>query len=139
MDDDERAKLNEIGRQIERNVANLLPPDFVSPGTHYDRDGVPIGLGDWTALFDDWDYRLVALTHIGGHRISTVWLGLNHSIVGPPTIFETMVAAENPDDTDHRWWDLQARYSTEAQALDGHEAIVRHVETVTGQKRTPHA
>jgi hypothetical protein len=91
---------------------------------YYDRQGQPLTLENWAALMSQrgWAYKRVAeVTLPNGHRISTIWLGLNHRHGGdgPPLIFETMVfdALTNHD------LDM-ARYSTEAEALAGHQRMV---------------
>ncbi len=117
---------------------------------YYRRDGTailgsvldPRGTLEWARLFErNLDYRRVAESTLpNGIRVSTVWLGLDHSFsaVGPPVIFESMAfAAElsHRDETKMTFLDgkehvLAAfdyheeldcdRYSTEAQALAGH-------------------
>jgi hypothetical protein len=70
----------------------------------------------------DPNYRWVARTELSGGIVSTVWLGLDHGFgAGPPLIFETMYfrglgAKADPED--------MQRYSTEAEALAGHEQMV---------------
>lgn len=89
---------------------------------YYDRDGQPINLKQWIHLFSDEEYQRVALTETSEWRISTVWLGLDHSLFGtPPLIFETMVFG-GPCDQD------QWRYPTLSAAIAGHEHAV--IETV---------
>ena len=68
-------------------------------------------------------YKRVALDGVGNYNVSTVWLGLDHQYgEGPPLIFETMVF---PDDS---FVDsFCERYSTETEALDGHERIVANL------------
>ena len=94
---------------------------------YYDRQGNPLTMEQWVTLFDTQqqreDYRRVGSTQVGQVWVSTVWLGLNHSYgSGPPLIFETM--AFGP----HSWAELFVdRYSTEAEALAGHEKIVAEV------------
>ena len=95
------------------------------PSLYYNRQGEPIGLHEWADLMEDAEYRLVANTEVGPYRISTVWLGLDHSwssiVGGPgvPIIFETMVFGGGGE--------IQQRYDTEAQARRGHDAIVAEV------------
>lgn len=64
--------------------------------TYFGPDGRPIGLGEWSARFEDIDSRRVDATIIGDVRVSTVWLGLDHGDGGdgPPLIFETMIFPE---------------------------------------------
>lgn len=96
-----------------------------------DRCGNPIPMGRWMDLSDDYHYKVLRKTPVGGvWEVSTVWLGIDHGFMGPPLIFETMVfeIAET-----NGWFgpyhesigDHQYRYSTETQAIDGHWATVR--------------
>lgn len=89
---------------------------------YYDPDGKPITMADWAQSFEDWRKRIVGLTHIGSIRVSTVWLGLDHSYgEGPPLIFETMPHDEVKDE----WMDQHMRrYSTIEQARAGHLEVV---------------
>lgn len=59
---------------------------------------------------------VVAKDEVNGYRISTVFLGLDHSFGdGPPLLFETMVF------TGDDWGDLECeRYSTYDEAEAGH-------------------
>lgn len=87
---------------------------------YYDRQGKPMELMEWAAVFESEDNH-VANDTIGGVRISTVWLGLDHSFTGgPPLIFETMIFG-GPDDN------YTERYSTEEEAQAGHARIVSAV------------
>lgn len=93
---------------------------------YYDRDGTPMTLEQWAASFEPrQDKKRVAEDTVGDYWVSTVWLGLNHQYGdGPPLIFETMVFAQK-DGAITDWGEQYAdRYSTEAAALAGHEAIV---------------
>lgn len=94
---------------------------------YYDRQGQPITLHEWAAKMNDDAYKRVAITECAGVMVSTVWLGLDHSFgsTGPPVIFETMVfASENAPEalaaSDGEEW----RYATEAEAMEGHRAVV---------------
>jgi hypothetical protein len=96
---------------------------------YYDRAGNPIALMEWAALFDDHDIKVVAYTEIGPYRVSTVWLGLDHSWGhGPPLIFETMVFG--PESAGGYDMDCR-RYSTEEQARAGHDETVTLVRATT--------
>lgn len=87
----------------------------------YDRDGNPISMDQWSRLHVAFDYRVVAKTQVGAYEVSTVWVGFDHGWGdGPPLIFETMVFAEEAGPYDLMCW----RYSTEAQARQGHEETV---------------
>lgn len=95
---------------------------------YYTREGEPIDdLLEWGRLFENMDIKCVAETTLpDGTWISTVWLGLDHSTgLGPPLIFETKVFSDEAsrDDLD------VARYSTEADAKEGHEAMVKRWST----------
>lgn len=74
--------------------------------------------GGWTEPEDD--PSRVGSTKIGDYMVSTVWLGLNHSFRpdSPPTIYETLVFGDEP------WGDYMVRYSTRAQAAEGHQVGV---------------
>ena len=71
----------------------------MSRARYYRRDGKPIGdVLTWARLFENAAYKRVAETFLDdGTRISTVWMGLDHSFVEiygddrPPLIFESMV------------------------------------------------
>lgn len=95
---------------------------------YYKRDGTPYpdgdeGLMQWAKDFENYSLKRVAQTILpGGAKISTVWLGLDHgSGIGKPLIFESMVfpSAHNFDELDCQ------RYSTEAEALLGHEELCK--------------
>jgi len=91
----------------------------------YDRQGNPLSLDEWVNLEErrDPEYKRVAETTVGHLWVSTVWLGLNHAW-NPnhrPLIFETMIFPR---------WNFgelyMDRYSTEAEALAGHEVAVAY-------------
>ena len=89
---------------------------------YYDRQGNPIeDVLEWARLYESED-RTIGYEERDGVRVSTVWLGLNHNYLpgGPPLIFETMVFGGEFDQH-------QDRYSTEAQAIAGHDQWVAKV------------
>ena len=91
---------------------------------YYDKDGTPIpDTLIWARKLEDIDYKRIAQTILpDGKLVSTVWLGLNHNYgSGPPLIFETMVfeAGRGGGEVDTE------RYSTLAEAQDGHHEMVR--------------
>lgn len=87
----------------------------------YDRQGHAITFDQWTQLYAQADYKILTKTDIGGVKVSTVWLGLDHAYLGePPLIFETMVFGGTLDQE-------QARYTTEAQAFAGHGEMCERV------------
>jgi hypothetical protein len=86
----------------------------------YDRQGMPMDLETWITKSGDPKYRRVASTVLpDGKQVSTVWIGLNyHTFRGPPLIFETMDCPSEDSDFD------SMRYSTEEEALVGHNRLV---------------
>lgn len=101
--------------------------------TWYDRSGRPIDMATADGLLGDRAYSRIGLTEVTStsdhdvHRVSTVWLGLDHQLDdGPPLIFETMVFTNGA-------WDerLCRRYATEAEALAGHAETVTLVAATT--------
>lgn len=92
----------------------------------YRRDGTPYppgdaGLFEWAKDLQNYDLKRVALEWtLYGERVSTVWMGLDHSFFdGPPLIFETMIFRRRRRERKF-WDDFQLRYTTEEQALKGH-------------------
>lgn len=102
----------------------------------FDRDGEPIPMMVAEDLLADPDYHVLAKDVIiyndGPLEVSTVWLGLDHNWMpeGRPKIFETMIfAAGTP-------WDLnQWRYSTEAEAQEGHAEVLAMVKAEAQERR----
>ena len=90
----------------------------------YDRHGQPLAdITAWSKLHNDIQYIRVAETTLpDGKWVSTMWLGLDYGLdKGRPLIFETMVFPQESgtlDKLDH------VRYSSEAEAIAGHEAMV---------------
>lgn len=92
-----------------------MSPDY------YDRQGNAISIEEWIRGFEDRGKKRVAKTKIGDSEVSTVWLGLDRAWGdGPPLIFETLVF-DGPLDME------MDRYSTEEQALKGHEEMCARV------------
>jgi len=89
---------------------------------YYDRSGHPIGMREWSVLHADMGYKIVARDELNGWLVSTVWLGIDHNftLTGKPVIFETMVFAPDPCQDDG----YQERYTTEDEALQGHQAAL---------------
>ncbi len=82
---------------------------------------VPCGsLMEWGNWMEKAD-RHVALTEIGDVKVSTVFLGLDHSFGGPtPILFETLVFGGEHDG------DMN-RYATREDAEQGHAQMVAKV------------
>jgi hypothetical protein len=67
--------------------------------------------------------KVVKQEVINDQKLSTVFLGLDHSYGGgPPLLFETMIF-EGPHDGG------QWRYTTYAEALEGHNQIAERLKT----------
>lgn len=94
--------------------------------SHYDKDGNPIDVLRWSELFTDFKYRRIVETTLPNKIwISTVWQGLDHSLVqGKPLIFETMVFQRKEQKEQFDTLDM-ARYSTLAEAKSGHAEMVK--------------
>lgn len=77
----------------------------------------------WALWFGQADIdRVVAAEVVGNVRVSTAFLGLDHNFGhGAPLLFETMVFGGPLDGESDR-------YSTKAEALAGHAAIVAKVK-----------
>ncbi len=85
---------------------------------YYNRQGKNITNDEWMKLFQNKDYKIVKQTNIHGNKVSTVWLGTDHSFgAGEIVIFETMVFG------DGQWDDYTRRWATEKEALNGHSVI----------------
>jgi hypothetical protein len=104
----------------------LSPQSAVpSRSVYYDRKGNPITMEEWCEALrggePNADPRRVALDVFPKGRVSTVWLGLDHSFDNSllPLIFETMVFPSDgfaDEDMD--------RYASEEEARAGHKAMV---------------
>lgn len=103
---------------------------------YYDMQGEPISREEWAELLEDSSKRTIAQTKVGNCLVSTVWLGLDHSLHGgPPHIFETMVLDCNEDGIPSLYsgdGEKEARYSTRAEAEAGHARIVEQLKRKLG-------
>ena len=82
------------------------------------------GLFKWAAWMGDIKKRRVAYTTLPDRGyVSTIFLGINYnfSLQGPPIVFETMVFDDGPFNGE------QERYTTWADAEEGHERMVAKV------------
>lgn len=96
------------------------------PQMYFDRAGNPITIGRWAALRECFtnEYKRVRSTKLpGGRWCSTVWLGMDHGYGKHRLIFETMVFVRKTEDATSEPMD-EARYSTELEAIAGHEKMV---------------
>jgi len=93
---------------------------------YYDMDGNPITQNEWIEQYENNVVKQDFLPN--GFVVSTIWLGIDHSFrhwKGPPSehipiIFETLVfkSMKFREECDGR------RYSTKAEALNGHSEFV---------------
>lgn len=94
---------------------------------YYDRDGKPISVERFAALFSDASYRMLNHSEValpgGAAWISTAWFGLDRALFRRrPVIFETAVFASSAVQCDY-----SQVYCTEYAALAGHDDIVRQL------------
>ena len=93
--------------------------------SHYILDNhkvVAVDLMTWANWFQSRDNRRVRNDTIGGVRVSTVFLGLDHQCgEGPPLLFETMIFGGAHDE-------FQERCSTWEQAEEMHKRALRMVQ-----------
>jgi hypothetical protein len=96
---------------------------------HFDRNGEPISHERFVELMNDLDYRVLGQEQVGPYYVSTCWIGWNMAPLAsllfghPPRIFETAVTGCEQQDPPVAHFDVR-RYSTEAEALEGHTATV---------------
>lgn len=94
-------------------------------GEYYILEGkkaVQCDMMTWANWYEKTKDRHVQDERVGEMRISTVFLGLDHSFgEGPPLIFETLVLG-GPLDQE------MERYSTWEEAEKGHRAMVEKVK-----------
>jgi hypothetical protein len=91
----------------------------------------------WARWFEKAD-RHVAKTQVGPLRVSTVFLGVDHSFGdGPPVLFETMIFGDgDPSDPSERaeWHsDYETRCSTWDEAEKMHAVAVREAEAIVAK------
>lgn len=82
-----------------------------------DHETVSVSMREWSIYFNKPD-RLLWNTTVGDSKVSTVFLGIDHSFgSGPPLLFETLVMGGPLTD------DME-RYTTYDQARIGHITMV---------------
>ena len=114
-----------VPKQDLQEVPEPRPKYYVLSG----QKAVPCSMAEWASRFELVCH--VGDTTIGGVRVSTVFLGIDHnwSVDGPPLIFETMVFGGDFDRD-------QDRYSTWEEAKQGHAVavdLVRWSQTFIGR------
>lgn len=81
----------------------------------------------WARWFEKADRRIAQDFLPNGVRVSTVFLGLNHSFrSGPPLLFETMIFGGEHDQ-------FQERYRTRDEALAGHALALELAKSETSK------
>jgi hypothetical protein len=125
-------------------MTNLPPPDPEKPydpvedspyiaktdmPKFFDRNGNKIGLRLFARLAEDEKYITVRAEFVRGYAISTVWTGLDMSVIpgGPPLIFETVIFAPSQGQVPSLVYGPE-RYASEAAALDGHDVALAWLE-----------
>lgn len=98
-------------------------------GTYYilkDKKPVPVSFMEWVTWFERAE-RIIKQEEINGIKVSTVFLGMNHSFgyTPNPLVFETMIFGGEHDE-------YCERYSTWDEAEDGHQ---RAVDIVNGKQK----
>ena len=82
------------------------------------KEQIPVrceNLIEWSKFMQEISNRIVQQSEFDGIRISTVFLGLDHSFGdGEPLLFETMIFGGKHDQ-------YQERYSTWKDAIEGHK------------------
>jgi hypothetical protein len=121
---------------------------YFNRNMYFDKAGKVLQLHEWTALFEDDDYRYIAFDELEYCSVSTVWIGLSHDPRNemPVGIFETMIFGDpknmptptGPDPIsaalyrittnlmEHAAW----RSSSEAQALQLHIRLITKLRRI---------
>jgi len=93
---------------------------------HEDKSITPCSLAEWSEQRQEMSRKRTKHVNdemVDGKRVSTVWIGMNHSFKnGKPHILKTMVFSEKGDDIYCR------RYSTWNEAVEGHKKAVQWVK-----------
>ena len=96
---------------------------------YFDKYGKKLKMLEWAKLYENPKYKIIQRTRLWwGGRVSTVWLGLDHSYdENRPLFFETMVFGWK-----YKFWGLYMRYSLDmdrysglAEARNGHIKMVK--------------
>jgi hypothetical protein len=52
---------------------------------------VPVEFEEYVIAFSNWEARRIRVFYKGDMKLSTVFLGIDNAIEGPPVVFETML------------------------------------------------
>jgi hypothetical protein len=91
-----------------------------------DEAGNPVRQDDevaWTAFMQHGDGRQVAFDEAGKWTVSTVFMGIDHDVVGkgPPLLWKTMVFGPKP------WGGFSCWYANRWRALANHDQLAEAV------------
>lgn len=95
---------------------------------YYDKRGNPLTFREYASLKHGLGakYAVLCQEDVGKYWVSTVWLGMDHGFGTRLLIFETMVFNNETDESDLAC----ERYTTEEEALAGHERMVEEVRLI---------
>jgi hypothetical protein len=83
---------------------------------------IPCSVEEWSVLTSE--EKIVAKSWFGEIQVSTVFLGMDHSLGGSPILFETMIFGGEEDG-------FQMRYRTWEEAVRGHEEACQLADKVS--------
>jgi len=91
-----------------------------------DNEGNPFRQDDpvsWTEFMQDVERRQVAFEEVGKWTVSTLFMGIDHDIVGigPPVLWKTSVSGPKP------WGGLSHWYSSRWRALSQHDQLAEAI------------
>lgn len=97
----------------------------------------PVSFEEYLQFLEDnpeegrWKNKRVAWDEYKGHRVSTVFLEIDHRFFGPgdPIVFETMIFSDDPGVDE-----FQKRYTTYEDALQGHQRALEALEAWEAHK-----
>lgn len=92
---------------------------------YFDRDGEPLTVAEWTAMFESGKHSAVARTALHGGRVvvDTIWIGctFRRDRAGRPLVFETLCTRNGTPFARYDW-------STEVAAYAGHYMVVGYIQ-----------
>lgn len=87
--------------------------------SYYDIHGKPMDMIEWSKAFGSpTRWRMLDKGEVW--QVSTVWVGLDAQLTGPPLIFESMAWREGAEV--EQW-----RYATQEEAIEGHRKLINLV------------
>lgn len=104
---------------------------------YYDRNGNPIELLEWGRLFEDEKYTIVKEDRIGKYYIKTVWRGHDLDLFNAAKLIFETIAMDEEHPKNGKLSDLpnyKGMYSTEEQAIEGHNQIVEMCKVTAFQR-----